>query len=112
VHLPPQNLPLTFSPRTREPASQSVFASWSDRWPGKEKTASDSEELKYPSWQAPLRAALLEVDGEKLAKKIQKVEALISDGLQATASGTDHHDEREAIADAASIPGVLKKDKL
>jgi hypothetical protein len=87
-----------------------VFAPWSDGWPRKGKTVSDSE-LKYPSWQTPLRETLLEVDPKKLAKKIQGVEALISERLHAMASGTDHHDEREAIADAASILRVLKKDE-
>lgn len=72
---------------------------------------SDSK-LKYPSWQAPLQEALLELDREKLAERIQKVETVIFERLQAISSDTDHHDEREALADAASILRGLKKDKL
>ncbi len=71
----------------------------------------DNQELKYPSWQNPLRDAMLEVDPRKLAAKIQQVDALISERLQAIASDTDHRDEREAIADAASMLLVLKKEE-
>jgi hypothetical protein len=73
---------------------------------------SDSEELKYPSWQVPLRKAVLEADREKLAKRIEEVETLISERLQSIASDTDHQDERNAIADAVSILRVLKKEEL
>ncbi len=69
-------------------------------------------ELKYTSWQTPLRQALLEGNTEKLAKKIEEVEARIYERLLAMASDTGHRDEREAIADAASILRVLKKDEL
>lgn len=73
---------------------------------------SDSEELKYPSWQIPLRKAVLEADPKKLAKKIAEVEALIAERLQTITSGTHHQEEREAIANAASILRVLKKGEL
>jgi hypothetical protein len=76
------------------------------------EAVSDSEELKYPSWQIPLRKAVLEADPEKLAKRITQVEALIAERLQTIASATHHQDEREAIADAASILRVLKKGEL
>ena len=72
---------------------------------------SDSE-LRYPSWQTPLRQALIEGNPEKLAKKIEEVEARISERLVAMASDTGHHDERDAIVDAASILRVLKKEEL
>jgi hypothetical protein len=72
----------------------------------------DSDKLKYPSWQTPLREAVLEADPKKLAKKIQEVEARISERLQAIASDADHQDERQAIAHAASILRVLKKEEL
>ena len=72
---------------------------------------SDSE-LKYPSWQTPLRQALLEGNPEKLAKKIEEVEARMSERLRAMASDRRHHDEWEAIVDAAAVLHVLKNDKL
>jgi hypothetical protein len=69
-------------------------------------------ELKYPSWQTPLREAILEAAPEKLAKKIQEVEGAISQRLKAMTSHADHDDERQAIADATSILRVLKKEEL
>ena len=72
---------------------------------------SDSE-LKYPSWQTPLRQALLEGNPEKLVKKIREVEARISERLVAMSCDTGHQDEREAIVDAASILRVLKKEEV
>ena len=71
----------------------------------------DNEELNYPSWQLPLRKAVLEGDPKRLAERIKKVEAAISERLQAMASA-DHEDERRAIADATSILRVLKKQEL
>ena len=72
---------------------------------------SDSE-LKYPSWQTPLRQTLLEGNPEKLAKKIEEVEARMSERLRAMALERRHHDEWEAIVDAAAVLHVLKNDKL
>ena len=40
------------------------------------------EQLKFPRWQAPLQELIIEFDREKLAEKVQKVEALISERLQ------------------------------
>jgi hypothetical protein len=69
-------------------------------------------ELKYPSWQTPLQEAILELDLEKLPERIQAAENLIFERLRAIASDTDHHDERQALADAATTLRVLKKVKL
>jgi hypothetical protein len=69
-------------------------------------------ELKYPTWQAPLQDTILEFDDESLANKIQKVEILISERLQALSSETDHREEREALAAAKSILRRLRKEKL
>jgi len=69
-------------------------------------------ELKYPSWQTPLQYAILELGLKKLAERIQRVENLISERLQELSSDTDTQDERQALADAASILRTLKKEKL
>jgi len=69
-------------------------------------------ELKYPSWQTPLHQAMLEVDSEKLARKILEVEALICARLLEMASDTDHRDEREVLAGAATILRVLKEGEF
>jgi hypothetical protein len=69
-------------------------------------------ELKYPSWQTPLQETILEFDREKLAERIQEVETVVFERLQALSADTYHKDERQALSDAGSILRVLKKDKL
>ncbi len=69
-------------------------------------------ELRYPNWQTPLQEAILEFDRKKLAGRIEKAESAISVRLQALPSDTDNQDERQALADGASILRKLKKDKL
>jgi len=68
-------------------------------------------ELKYPTWQVPLREAILEFDSKKLDEKIQKVKALIFDRLEKMSSETGHQEERQALADALSMLRVLKEEK-
>jgi hypothetical protein len=72
----------------------------------------NDEMLKYPKWQTSLQDAILEFDREKLVGKIQKVETTVFERLQELSSDSDHHGERQAIADAFSTLRVLKKDKL
>jgi hypothetical protein len=77
----------------------------------KDHTLSDGE-LKYPKWQAQFQDAILERDPEALIEKIQKFEAAVFVRLQELSSDSDHHGEREAIADAVSTVRVVKKEKL
>jgi hypothetical protein len=72
----------------------------------------NDEILKYPKWQTSLQDAILEFDRERLVEKIQKVETAAFERLQELSSDSDHHGERQAIADAFSTLRVLKKDKL
>jgi hypothetical protein len=69
-------------------------------------------ELRYPSWQTPLHEAIIELDPQKFAKKVEEVEALMLERLQEISSQADHHEERQAIADATSVLRVLKKGRL
>jgi hypothetical protein len=69
-------------------------------------------ELRYPSWQSPLQEAIFELDREKLAERIQAVEILIFERLQALSSDTEDNDERQALADAASTLSLLKAETL
>lgn len=71
-----------------------------------------NEELKYPKWEPEFQEALCELDREKLFEKIQKFETAAFVRLQELASSTDHHSEREAIADAAATIATLKREKL
>jgi hypothetical protein len=69
-------------------------------------------ELKYPKWQAQFQEAILERHREHLIEKIQKFEAAVFARLQELSSDSDHHGEREAIADAVTTLRGVKKDKL
>jgi hypothetical protein len=69
-------------------------------------------ELRYPSWQIPFQEAIFELDREKLAERIQAVEILIFERLQALSSDTEDNDERQAFADAASTLSLLKAETL
>jgi hypothetical protein len=68
-------------------------------------------ELKY-KWQPEFQEAVVELDRKKLPEKIQKFETAVFVRLQELAYDNDHHDEREAIADATSTITALKKIEL
>jgi hypothetical protein len=78
----------------------------------KRTNAMSEQELKYPNWQVLLQEAILEFDRDKLVGRIQKVETVVFERLQELSSDSDHHGERQAIANALSTMRVLKKDKL
>jgi hypothetical protein len=69
-------------------------------------------ELKYPEWEKPYQAALVEADPEKLRQKIHVAEWKVFQRLQQVSSDSDHHDERRAIADALNALRSLKRDVL
>lgn len=68
--------------------------------------------LKYPQWQTPCQAALLETDPEKLHDEIVEAENAIFLRLHELWSRTDHHEERLAINDAISALRRLQTTKL
>ena len=69
-----------------------------------------SLELKYPQWQKPLKAALIEVDPRELHAKVQMAEMAISSRMQQLESASVSKDELSALADALSAIRVMKKD--
>jgi len=69
-------------------------------------------ELKYPKWEHQFQEVVLELNGEKLVAKIQTLETAIFVRLQELKSDSDHHSERQAIADALATIRVLKKNKV
>lgn len=71
-----------------------------------------NEELKYPKWQSEFEEAIVEFDPEKLTEKIKQFELAVFVHLQELACNSDHHDERQAIADALSTLREVKRDKL
>jgi len=77
-----------------------------------ERTHLGDGKLKYPKWQREFQETILEFDQDKLPEKAKRFENAVLVRLQELASDSDHHDEREAIADATTTISVLKKYKL
>jgi hypothetical protein len=70
------------------------------------------DELRYSEWQNPFREALLEIDREKLQRKMMKAEEAIFQRLQQLAGTSGSEAERQAIEDALASLRVLKRDNL
>ena len=71
-----------------------------------------SPNIVYPEWQYEYRAALLELDTEKLRERVAAAETAIFNRLQAISHDPDHNAERQAIEDALASLRVLKRDNL
>jgi hypothetical protein len=74
-----------------------------------------TDQLKYPEWQESFRNAITAFGTQQLREKLQKVETMILDRLQALSSdirSLDRLDERQALLDAISIMRVLNRDKM
>jgi hypothetical protein len=68
-----------------------------------------SDDLKYPDWQRPLQAALLEFDPQKLEETIATAEAAISARLDLLSRAPDNDNERLAIQDGLRLLSFLKE---
>ena len=75
-------------------------------------TSFPSPKILYPEWQNEFRAALLELDTEKLRERVAAAETAIFNRLQAISQGSNHTAERQAIEDAFASLRVLKQDHL
>jgi hypothetical protein len=73
--------------------------------------SSPSPKILYP-WQHDYQAALLELDPEKLAQRVEAAETAIFKRLQTISQGPDSNAERQAIEDAVASLRVLKQEKL
>jgi PAS domain S-box-containing protein len=69
-----------------------------------------NSDLRYPSWQRPLKEAILDLDREELVERLQKIETLFLGRFQTISSEIDYQDERESLAAAVLIVRLLKKD--
>lgn len=72
----------------------------------------NENELAYPQWQTPLQEAIFEVDRDKLAEKILKVEAVIVERLRELRESIDSQDEKNAIRRGLSLIKTIKREKL
>ena len=75
------------------------------------KTADDNQ-LQCPSWQKLCQKAFLELDQEKLKKRVADAEAAIFIGFHELSRSGDGHEEREALLDVSSSLRFLKRDVL
>jgi hypothetical protein len=66
----------------------------------------------YPHWQNEYRAALVELDPEKLSERVAAAETSIYNRLQQISQSSDHQAERQAIEDAVAGLRILKRDSL
>jgi hypothetical protein len=73
-------------------------------------SGSASPHILYPEWQPHYQAALLELDVQMLAKRVEATETAIFKRLQTISQSTDSKAEREAIQDALASLRVLKRE--
>jgi hypothetical protein len=69
-------------------------------------------DLEYPEWQEPYRAALLELDAERLVQRVNAAETAIYLRLQELRMSSDGFLERKAIQDALNGLHVLQTKRL
>jgi hypothetical protein len=74
--------------------------------------SSPSPKMLYPEWQEAYRAALLELDPQKLPKRVEVAETAIFKRLQAISKAPNSKAERQAIEDALASLRMLKTDNL
>lgn len=63
--------------------------------------------LKYPIWQEPYRAVLIETNPKRLKEKITSAQQAVVLRLRQLENGTDHHQERTALTDALAALKIL-----
>ena len=71
-----------------------------------------SPEILYPAWQHEYRAAMTDVDRDKLKERVEAAEAAIYRRLQHLSQNSDDFAERQVIEDALRGLRVLKRDEL
>ena len=71
-------------------------------------------EMKYPRWQRPLEAAILEFDPPLLRAKLANAENIISERFQELAADmeTARRHELRALVEGLTIVRILEKDRM
>ena len=70
------------------------------------------KDLKYPKWQQPYQAALVELDQEQMLARVHAAETAIFLRLQEMAANPGGNSEKQAIEEALCTLRVLKVEKL
>ena len=63
--------------------------------------------LKYPIWQEPYRAAVLETNPKLLKQKISTAQQAAMSSLKQLEHSADHHHELTALTDALTALKIL-----
>ena len=63
--------------------------------------------LKYPIWQEPYRAAVIETNPKLLKQKISGAQQAAILRFKELESGVDHHEEVRALTDALTALTIL-----
>ena len=69
-------------------------------------------DLKYPQWQKPLAAAILEFDAQHLRAKLREADEAIAGRFKELAFEKDNQEELRLLSDGLFILRRLKKDRL
>jgi len=67
-------------------------------------------DLRYPSWQEPVRLAVIEIEPQKLKEKIAAARQAIEVRRAQLDGNPDDQDERIALDDAVRTLQVLGRD--
>ena len=65
--------------------------------------------LKYPIWQEPYRAAVIEANSKLLKQKIAGAEQAVTLRFKQLENSADHHHELTALTDALSALKILRE---
>ncbi len=68
--------------------------------------------LKYPIWQEPYRAAIIETNPRLFKQKIAGAEQVVILRLKQLENNADHHHELTALTDALSALKILRETVL
>ena len=68
--------------------------------------------LKYPQWQEPLAAAILEFNPQQLIAKVRRAEEAIASRFQELRFGKRNQEEARLLSDGLSIIQDLKTGRL
>jgi hypothetical protein len=71
-----------------------------------------SQKLKYPQWQEPLAAAILEFDAQQLPGKLQRAEDAIAKRFQELTSEQVNGAEFRALTDGLTLLRDIRKRRI
>ena len=71
-----------------------------------------THKILYPDWQEEYRAAISELNCERILERVTKAEAALLGRLQTISQCSDHREEQQAIYDALATLQFVLRDRL